>query len=124
MWVLRSSPAWQPHARIVGTPQLIAGVLVAVYVIAQLKFKDRTVYDRYQAAFGQVFRQYAGKVLAADESPKVEEGDWSGDKVVLLSFPDEAAYQAWRDSPGYQAIARDRRAGADCVVLMLTGVPA
>lgn len=97
---------------------------MTVYVVAQLKFKDRTAYDRYQAAFGRVFRQYAGKVLSADESPKVEEGDWAGDKVVLLSFPDESAYRAWADSNEYQEIALDRRSGADCVVLMLKGVPA
>lgn len=97
---------------------------MAIYVVAQLKFKDRTAYDRYQAAFGGVFQQFAGRVLAADESPTVEEGDWSGDKVVLLSFPDESAYRAWRDSPEYQAISLDRRAGADGVVLMLAGVPA
>lgn len=95
---------------------------MAVYVVAQLKFKDRPAYDRYQSAFGSVFRAFAGQVLAADESPKVEEGDWTGDKVVVLSFPDEPAYRAWAESPAYQAIARDRRTGADCVVLLLRGV--
>lgn len=97
---------------------------MAVYVVAQLKFKDRSAYDRYQAAFGRVFRKFAGQVLAADEAPKVEEGTWFGDKVVVLSFPDEATFRAWSDSPEYQEIGRDRRAGAECVVLLLNGVPA
>jgi uncharacterized protein (DUF1330 family) len=95
---------------------------VAVYVVAQLKFKDRPAYDRYQAAFGRVFRRYAGQVLAAEEKPRVEEGSWSGDKVVLLSFPDESTYRAWADSPEYQEIAKDRRAGAEGVVLLVNGL--
>ncbi|WP_322469671.1 DUF1330 domain-containing protein [Hydrogenophaga sp. SNF1] len=99
-------------------------VPVAVYVVAQLKFKNRLAYDRYKAAFGPVFRKYAGQVLAADEAPRVEEGSWSADKVVLISFPDEPTYRIWADSPEYQEIAKDRREGAECVVLLLKGVPA
>ncbi|WBX99920.1 DUF1330 domain-containing protein [Ramlibacter tataouinensis] len=97
---------------------------VTVYVLAQLKFKDRAAYDRYQAAFGGVFGAFEGAVLSADTRPKVLEGHWEGDKVVLLSFPDEAAWRAWAESPGYQDISRDRVAGADCTVLLLKGVGA
>jgi uncharacterized protein (DUF1330 family) len=39
-----------------------------------------------------------------------------------MSFPDEAAYRDWSDSPGYQEIARDRKAGADAVVLLVHGL--
>jgi uncharacterized protein (DUF1330 family) len=47
---------------------------MTVYAIAQLKFTDRTAYDRYQARFMQVFTQFDGTVLAADEAPRVVEG--------------------------------------------------
>jgi uncharacterized protein (DUF1330 family) len=96
-------------------------LLMPVYVLAQLKFKDRRAYDRYQAAFAGVFRQFNGRLLVADESPQVLEGGWTRDKVVLMSFPDEASCLAWSGSPAYQAIAVDRKAGADAVVLMLKG---
>lgn len=95
---------------------------MTVYVLAQMKFKDRPLYDRYQAAFGRVFLEFSGAVLAADTRPAVPEGRWEGDKVVLLSFPDEGSYRAWAESPGYQEISRDRLAGADCTVLLLKGV--
>ena len=42
---------------------------MTVYAIAQLRFTDRAVYDRYQASFMDVFRQHPGTLLAADESP-------------------------------------------------------
>jgi uncharacterized protein (DUF1330 family) len=44
------------------------------------------------------------------------------DKVVLMSFPDEAAFRLWSESPDYQEISKDRRAGADTVVLLVRGM--
>jgi len=93
-----------------------------VYAIAQLKITDRTAYDRYQAKFMGVMKGYQGRVLAADERPKVIEGEWERDKVVLLSFPDEVAFREWAESPEYQEIAKDRKAGAEAVVLLVKGI--
>jgi uncharacterized protein (DUF1330 family) len=95
---------------------------VTVYAIAALKFTDRDAYDRYQAAFMEVFQRYSGTLLAADETPRVIEGDSDRDKVVLMSFPDHDAFREWADSPDYQRISQDRRAGADTVVLLVQGL--
>jgi uncharacterized protein (DUF1330 family) len=95
---------------------------MAVYIIAQLKFTDRAAYDRYLAQFMSVFAKYNGKLLASDEYPVVVEGAWDGEKVVLMSFPDEVSYRTWAESPFYREIAPDRTAGADAVVLLVQGV--
>ena len=95
---------------------------MTVYAIAQLRFTDRAVYDRYQASFMDVFRQHPGTLLAADESPEVIEGRSDREKVVLMSFPDEAAFRDWAQSPEYHDISRDRRAGADTLVLLVKGL--
>ena len=93
-----------------------------VYAIAQLRFTDRAAYDRYQARFMEVFRRHPGTLLAADESPQVIEGQWDREKLVLMSFPDEAAFRGWAQSPEYQDISKDRRAGADTLVLLAQGL--
>ena len=95
---------------------------MTVYAIAQLKFTDRAAYDRYQARFMEVFRRHPGTLLAADESPQVVEGHWDREKVVLMSFPDEAAFRGWAQSPEYQDISKDRLAGADTLVLLAKGL--
>lgn len=95
---------------------------MTVYAIAQLRFTDRAAYDRYQARFMEVFRRHSGTLLAADESPQVVEGHWDGEKVVLMSFPDESAFRQWAESPEYQHISKDRSAGADTVVLLAKGL--
>jgi uncharacterized protein (DUF1330 family) len=46
------------------------------------------------------------------------EGAWDRDKLVLMSFPDEAAFHAWADSPEYLEISQDRKAGAQGIVLL------
>ena len=75
---------------------------MTVYAIAQLKMTDRAAYDRYQARFFDVFRKYDGRLLAADEQPRVLEGPWPFDKLVMMSFPDEAAFLAFSNSPDYE----------------------
>jgi uncharacterized protein (DUF1330 family) len=95
---------------------------VTVYAIAALKFTDRDAYDRYQAAFMEVFQRYSGTLLAADETPRLIEGSWARDKVVLMSFPDEDAFREWSESADYQRISEDRRAGADTLVLLVQGL--
>ena len=94
---------------------------MTVYVIVQLKMTDRAAYDRYQARFFDVFKKFQGRLLSADERPTVLEGTWDRDKVVLMSFPDEASFRAWADSPEYLEISRDRKAGADGIVLLAKG---
>ena len=92
---------------------------MTVYAIAQLKFTDRDAYNRYQAAFMEVFQRYSGTLLAADEAPRVVEGQWQRDKVVVMSFPDETSFREWAESPDYQRISEDCRAGADTVALLV-----
>lgn len=95
---------------------------MTVYAIAQLRFTDRAAYDRYQTRFMDVFRRHLGTLLVADESPQVVEGHWDRDKVVLMSFPDEAAFRLWSESPDYQEISKDRGKGSDSVVLLAKGL--
>ncbi|HEX5380055.1 MAG TPA: DUF1330 domain-containing protein [Phenylobacterium sp.] len=97
---------------------------MTVYAIAQLTISDREAYGRYQARFLEVFGRFRGRLLAADEAPQVVEGAWDREKLVLMSFPDEAAFRDWADSPDYREIAKDRLAGSDAVVLLVRSVPA
>jgi len=100
---------------------LSGGMDMTVYAIVQLKMTDRAAYDRYQARFFDVFKKFSGRLLSADDNPAVLEGAWDRDRVVLMSFPDEAAFHAWANSPEYLEIAKDRQAGTDGIVLLAKG---
>ncbi len=94
---------------------------MTVYAIAQLTVTDRPSYDRYQARFLDVLRRHDGRLLAADEAPRVVEGQWDHDKVVVLSFADAAAFTAFAESDDYRQISVDRKAGSHGPVLLVSG---
>jgi uncharacterized protein (DUF1330 family) len=77
---------------------------------------------RYVERFMGVMKNYQGRVLVADEHPVVLEGAWDGNKIVVISFPDEPAFRAWAESPEYLEIAKDRKAGAKSVILLVKGI--
>lgn len=91
------------------------------YIVAQLKFTNIDAYRRYQRAFPAVFARFGAKLLAADEAPEVLEGEWPRDKVVIMEFASKEAAHAFQADPDYRAIAEDRKAGADAVVLLVNG---
>lgn len=95
---------------------------MTVYVVAQLIFTDEARYRRYQSRFGEAFAGHAGRLLAADEAPKVLEGEWPWSKIVMMAFDDEPAARAFLDSPLYREISEDRIAGAKTTALLVQGL--
>jgi uncharacterized protein (DUF1330 family) len=86
---------------------------MTVYAIALLNIADRERCGVYQQGFMEIFSRYSGKLLAVDETPVVKEGDWPYTRIVLIEFPDAEAFDAWFDSPEYQALARHRHAASN-----------
>jgi uncharacterized protein (DUF1330 family) len=95
---------------------------MTVYALAQLTIHDRARYDRYVARFMRVFQRFEGTLLAADESPVVVEGEWAHQKVILMAFPDRAAFERWAYSPEYVEISEDRVASTTGTVLLVNGL--
>jgi uncharacterized protein (DUF1330 family) len=95
---------------------------MSVYAIAQLWIHDPVTYGRYVNQFMEIFKNYKGRVLVADENPVIVEGPWDGNKVVVVSFPDEASFREWAESPDYLEIAEDRKAGAKSVIVLVKGI--
>lgn len=96
---------------------------MTVYVIAQIKFTREERYRLYQSRFAGVFKQFKGRLLVADEKPKVLDGEWTGDKVVIMQFPDEPEAMRFLHSPAYQEISKDRIAGAEVSSVLVKGLP-
>src|SRR5262245_45224435 len=92
-----------------------------VYALAQITIHDRERYERYVARFPPVLQKFQGRLLAADESPVVLEGDWPHTKVVLIAFGDRAGLERWASSPEYQEISKDRVASTSGTVLLVSG---
>lgn len=86
-----------------------------VYVVAQLRFNDIERYRRYQSRFFDVFRSFpGGRLLVADGVPQHIEGNWNGDKIVIMSFDGEDRARQFLESPEYVEISVDRPGGRRC----------
>lgn len=94
---------------------------MTVYIIAQLTIKDRTTYNEYQSRFMEIFVTFGGKLLAVDDNVKTLEGDWPHTRLVLASFPDEASFRAWWDSPAYRDIVKHRVAASEGPIVLAQG---
>ena len=81
---------------------------MTVYAIGKINVRDARAYRRYEAGFKKILLAHSGTILAGDAQPRLVEGDWQDDRVVLLSFPDEAAFDAWYNSEDYQNLRKHR----------------
>ena len=95
---------------------------MTIYAVGHIKIKNRDEYDQYADKFLGVFEKFDGKLLAADFGAQAVQGDWDGDRLVVMEFPDKAAFTAWATSPDYLEIAKHRDAGADLTVILANGI--
>ncbi len=95
---------------------------MTTYVLAQLTIHDRARYDRYAAQLLDVLSRFKGRLLAADESPQVLEGDWPHQKVVMIEFEDRDEARRWAASAEYRRIAIDREESTVATVLSVQGL--
>jgi uncharacterized protein (DUF1330 family) len=79
------------------------------YAVGQLKVHDWDLYKKYQLAFRDLFPEYDGRVLAADNAPAVLEGEWPHQRFAMLEFRDRAEAERWYHSEAYQAAIKSFR---------------
>ena len=74
------------------------------YVIVNAAVTDPDLLTAYRAAAPASFEGHDVTVRVSSNEAETIEGEPVGSRVVVLEFPDRAAFQAWYDSPGYQEI--------------------
>jgi len=95
---------------------------MTVYIVAQLRFTHKARYMLYQSQFGKVFSQFGGQLLCADENPRVLEGQWERDKIVIMSFTNDVQARVFLESSEYAKITKNRVAGAQTFSLLVNGL--
>lgn len=91
------------------------------YVVFTEAIRDRAALKDYFAKSAPTFAEHGGSVMIVDDHPDVVEGEWHGNRTVVLEFDSVDAARAWYHSEGYQAAAAIRQAAADCNVVILSG---
>ncbi len=93
-----------------------------VYFVAQITIRDPEEYQKYIDRAGEVFKEYKGTYLAADDRPLPLEGSWDRTRMVIIQFEDRAGFEAWYRSAEYQEILKFRLRAADCDSVLVSGI--
>lgn len=91
------------------------------YVILTEAIKDQEGMDAYSRASTRALVESRAKVLSVDTRPEVLEGEWHGNRTVVVEFESVEAARAWYESASYQEAKPLRQAAADCNVVILSG---
>ncbi|CAI7974623.1 MULTISPECIES: DUF1330 domain-containing protein [unclassified Parafrankia] len=91
------------------------------YVILTEAIKDPEGMAAYSRLSGPSVAAAGAKVLAVDEDVQLLEGEWHGNRTVVLEFPSADEARAWYESDDYQRAKPVRQAAADCNAVLLSG---
>jgi uncharacterized protein (DUF1330 family) len=91
------------------------------YVILTETIHDPAGMDAYGQASMPSVIESGGKVLVVDAQPQVLEGEWHGDRTVIVEFDSVATARAWYASASYEAAKPLRHAASASNVAILSG---
>ena len=81
------------------------------YVIATVTVTNPEQYAAYRTLSTEAIAAHGGQIRVRGGEMAVMEGDWPGERVVVIEFPDLAAAKTFYASPEYSR-ARQARDGA------------
>ena len=95
---------------------------MSAYLIVQANIKNQTLYEEFISKVLPLYKNYNAKVLAADNDPKLLEGDYKFKRTVIIEFENSDALRAWSDSLHYKELLKLRRTAADSTITYVHGV--
>jgi uncharacterized protein (DUF1330 family) len=94
------------------------------YVIVTEAIKDPAGMEAYGRAAAPSMVQAGANPLVVDTQPQVLEGEWHGDRTVIVEFDSVEAARSWYDSAGYAKAKTLRQAAAESNVVLVAGFQA
>ncbi|MEU6260490.1 DUF1330 domain-containing protein [Streptomyces sp. NPDC047043] len=91
------------------------------YVIFTEAVNDRAGMAAYGRAAAPSMAEGGAAVLAVDPAPQVLEGEWHGDRTVVLEFESVEAARAWYESAAYDKAKPLRQAAAVTNAVIVSG---
>jgi uncharacterized protein (DUF1330 family) len=99
---------------------------MAVYMVTEVKKKDKQKYNQYIATLTDIIPRYGGRYLVRGGrvTPLFKGRELelrNPDKILIVEFPSAADYRRCFTSPEYQAIIPLRDAAAEMRAVLLEG---
>ncbi|HLO61286.1 MAG TPA: DUF1330 domain-containing protein [Bacteroidales bacterium] len=94
---------------------------MSYYFIANIRIHDREEYDKYLEKADEVFGNYNGEYLVADDHPEILEGTWGYTRTIIIEFKSKRDFEAWYNSLEYQEILQHRLHASHCDTILAKG---
>lgn len=91
---------------------------MSVFLLAAVDRKDLEAYKAYEEGGVASVGKYGVEPLAISDDVHTIEGVAPAQRIILLRFKDQAALDAWYNSPEYQGVIPIRQATADTKFLV------
>lgn len=95
---------------------------MAGYVIAIIDVTDAEAYQEYARQVPATIAKYGGRYLVRGGKSDVREGEWPGQRTVILEFPSLARALEWYDSPEYGPLRPIRQANSRGRIAFFEGI--
>jgi uncharacterized protein (DUF1330 family) len=96
---------------------------VSAFVISEVRIVDADAAKRYMALAEASIQRHGGRYIARAAVPDVPEGEWDGDRrVVIVEFPTMAKLKSWYASDDYAEALAVRDAALDRRLLFVPGL--
>jgi uncharacterized protein (DUF1330 family) len=92
------------------------------YFVVELEITNLAAMGPYRAAVGATIEQYGGRFLARGGAAELIEGGPEPKRIVIIEFPDAAAFKRWYNSPEYQKILPGRLDNSRARAFIVEGV--
>jgi uncharacterized protein (DUF1330 family) len=92
------------------------------YVIITEAIHDPEGMEAYSKVAASSIGEHRPTPLVVDENVEVLEGEWPGNRTIVLEFESVDKAREWYDSDGYQAARPLRQAAAHCNAVMVSGL--
>jgi uncharacterized protein (DUF1330 family) len=95
---------------------------MTAYLIADTDVHDPAGYEQYKALARPIAEKFGGEYLVRSGELRVDDDDlWSPTRLVIISFRDLAAANAFLDSDEYAPVKEMRRRYAKSTVVIVDG---
>ncbi len=94
----------------------------AFFLFHNKRVNDPERLARYKDAVAPLVANFGGTYRVIGGNPKVVEGNWGPEFLVLIEFPSAERAASWYESDDYRELKAERLAAVDSEGLMLTGL--
>lgn len=91
---------------------------MSVYLVMALDVHDPERYAQYAAGAGEALAPFKIKRLSVDSDPTVYEGEKPGQKLAIIEFESQDAFDQFYNSPAYQEVIGHRHAASTSKFIM------